>query len=396
MTERKQKRIVRKREPVTVLVNQPHELVRDALIEAADAFGWNLFDVSLTRGALPEDPAPKGAIIDWAPKSALRRQLEEAGIPLVVLGAGVADPDYHATAASATRDLAAQGRLAAEHFADRGFRQVGYVGNWPWSNAKPLYDAFRERAAELEIDCFLHQLRPGDAETETRAALYERRSREFAAWLHSVPHPLGLLTYDDSTAGKLCVMSRAAGFMVPEDVAILGRGNNTYTCETSPVVLSSIDEDYEALGRTAARLLKDLMSGGAIPPSHTMIPPKCVVERQSTNVLAVADPTVARALRFMWGHLEQDLSVNDVADEVGVSRQKLERAFRAHLHRGVNAELRRKRLEEFRRLLLSTDRPIADLAPLTGFRTMAHLHKTFRQVHGMSPRQYRTRGAKEV
>ena len=106
-------------------------------------------------------------------------------------------------------------------------------------------------------------------------------------------------------------------------------------------------------------------------------------------MLAVADPAVAHALRFMWDRLEQDLSVNDVADEVGVNRQKLERAFRAHLHRGVNAELRRKRLEEFSRLLLATDRPIADLAPLTGFRTMAHLHKTFRQVHGMSPRQFR-------
>jgi len=44
-----------------VLVNQPHELVRHALIEAADEFGWNLFDLSLTHGSLPVDPAPKGA-----------------------------------------------------------------------------------------------------------------------------------------------------------------------------------------------------------------------------------------------------------------------------------------------------------------------------------------------
>jgi len=396
MAKQKKKRIVRRREPATVLVNQPHLLVRHALVEAADKFGWNLFDLSLSYGALPVDPAPKGAIIDWAPELALRRQLQEACIPSVILGYGVADPDYHAAGANVARDLAAQGRLAAEHFADRGFRQVGYVGHSPWGNAKGLNDALHERAAELEIDCFLHQLAPGDAETKTRAALYERRSREFAAWLHSVPRPLGLLTYNDFMAGKLCVMAQVAGFMVPEDVAILGCGNDTYACETSPVALSSIDEDYEAVGRVAARLLKDLMSGGPIPPAHTMIPPKCVVERQSTNVLAVADPTVARALRFMWDHLEQDLSVNDVADEVGVNRQKLERAFRAHLHRGVNAELRRKRLEEFSRLLRSTDRPIADLAPLTGFRTMAHLHKTFRQVHGMSPRQYRTRGAEEV
>jgi len=44
-----------------VLVNQPHESVRRVLIEAADEFGWNLFDLSLTHGSLPVDPAPKGA-----------------------------------------------------------------------------------------------------------------------------------------------------------------------------------------------------------------------------------------------------------------------------------------------------------------------------------------------
>jgi hypothetical protein len=33
-------------------------------------------------------------------------------------------------------DLAAAGRMAAEHFAERGFRHVGYRGCIPWSDSQ--------------------------------------------------------------------------------------------------------------------------------------------------------------------------------------------------------------------------------------------------------------------
>ena len=122
-----------------------------------------------------------------------------------------------------------------------------------------------------------------------------------------------------------------------------------------------------------------------------MIAPRHVVERESTNVLATPDPKVAAALRYMWDHLDLDLSVDAIAHEVGVSRRTLECAFRKHLRRGINAELRRKRLEVFRELLISSDTPIADLAPMVGFRTMVHLQRSFRRAYGMSPRQFRAR-----
>ena len=106
-----------------------------------------------------------------------------------------------------------------------------------------------------------------------------------------------------------------------------------------------------------------------------MIPPKGVVERETTDVLATPDPHVAAALRYMWDHLDLDLSVDDIAREVGVARRTLDRLFHTHLHRGVNAELRRKRLEVFRDLLISTELPIAELAPMVGFGTMVHLQR---------------------
>lgn len=379
----------RRREPVTVCVQSCKLSARQVFLEAAREFGWKLFDPELTGGALPADPAPKGAIIEVAAPAALQRRLREAGCAMVAMGSGV--EGAHCSMPTVLCDMAAQGRLAADHFFERGFRHVGYVGHSPWAEAKPLYDAFRERAADRGMSCALLQFQ--SRATASPPDLFKQRSRQVAAWLEDLPRPMGVLTYNDFMGAKVCAMLVDAGLMIPEDVALLGRGNQRYACESSPVELSSIDEGWETVAWQAAGLLRHLLNGEAAPNTPVLIPPGGVVERRSTDVLAIGDLLVARAVRFLWQRIDQDLSVDDVVAEVGVDRQKLERAFRRHLGRGINAELRRKRLEEFRKLLLATDRPIAELAPQTGFRTLAHLHKTFRQVHGMSPRQYRMRRA---
>ena len=157
----------------------------------------------------------------------------------------------------------------------------------------------------------------------------------------------------------------------------------------APVALSSIDVARDEWGRQAAQLLQRLMHGAPAPPAPIMIPPRGIVVRHSTDVLAVDDPAVAQAMRFMWDHLERNLSVNHVAKAVDVPRRQLERAFRRHLKRGINAELRRKRLERCCELLRSTDITITDIAPMIGFRSGDYLHASFKQAFGVTPRQYR-------
>jgi len=46
--------------------------------------------------------------------------------------------------------------------------------------------------------------------------------------------------------------------------------------------------------------------------------------------------------------------------------------------------------------LLSTDLPIADLAPMVGFRAPENLRRSFRKAYGMSPRAYRAQGGGEI
>lgn len=361
-----------------------------AVLDYARAREWQLIDLALCGGTLPLGVSCQGALVNALPGSKLVRGLQSAGCAVVRLGSFPHPLDEQLPAV--LPDDAALGQLAAEHFADRGFRGVGYVGSDPWSDARPVFEAFRERATELGVQCHLLRFKGKSAKrSESVDSIYRRRQRQFSEWLQAIPKPLGLLGYHNRMAAQLCFMSTHAGYKVPTDIAVLGRGNDVPMCECSLPTLSSVDSNREVRGREACRLLEKLMKGEAAPTEPIMVPPREVVVRESTDVLATPDPHVASALRHMWAHLDRDLSVDSVAREVGISRRTLERGFRHELGRGINVELRRKRLETLCLLLRSTDHKIADLAPMVGFKSTDYLHRTFRRAFGITPRKYRLR-----
>ncbi len=361
------------------------------IVEIARTLGWDLLDLQFTKHELPHDITPDGALLDLLPEEPLTRQLRDMGCPTVRLGR-LPHPLDHLLPA-VLPDQVAAGRMAAEHFAVRQFRHVGYVGHdpWPMDSCPPLFAAFRDRAAELGCQCHLCRIKEDMDWSGDRK--HSHRVQVIGEWLKDVSEPIGLLAFTDAWGATLCTICRQVGLSVPEDVAVLGTGNDIPTCTMSPVDLSSIDNAMGALGQQAARLLHRLMQGKPAPAQPLIIPPASVVVRHSTDVLAVNNPSVAQAMRFIWNHLEQDLSVNDVAREVGLSRRKLERAFQKHLNRGVHAELRRKRLERCCNLLRTTDLKIADLAPKVGFRSADFLHASFKKEFGTTPRTYRLQAA---
>ena len=52
--------------------NKATPAVKDAMIEQADAYGWQLLDLDVVRGIIPTDPAPVGAIVSDLPDSTIR------------------------------------------------------------------------------------------------------------------------------------------------------------------------------------------------------------------------------------------------------------------------------------------------------------------------------------
>ena len=106
-----------------------------------------------------------------------------------------------------------------------------------------------------------------------------------------------------------------------------------------------------------------------------------------------AERLVSRAEAYMDAHLaDPGLSLDAVADAIGVSRRTLDRAF-ADAGRSGARTLWERRLDRCRRdLLLERDTPVSQIAFRWGFNDAAHFSRAFRSAFGTSPSGYRAQG----
>lgn len=105
-------------------------------------------------------------------------------------------------------------------------------------------------------------------------------------------------------------------------------------------------------------------------------------------------PAVARALALMNRHLEEPLTVRYLANEVGLSVRQLERHFSRALQTTPMKHYRRLRIERAHRLLQQTDLAIADVAAASGFQSLEHFSRVYRQYYGCAPSEDRIQAIK--
>jgi LacI family transcriptional regulator len=114
-----------------------------------------------------------------------------------------------------------------------------------------------------------------------------------------------------------------------------------------------------------------------------------VESRQSTEILAIADPSMALALRYIREQSLHGCTVTDVARFSALSRSVLERRFQKYLRRSPQAEIRNVQIARVKQLLLETDHKLADIAALCGFKHPEYLNVMFKRVTGQNPGEYR-------
>jgi LacI family transcriptional regulator len=213
--------------------------------------------------------------------------------------------------------------------------------------------------------------------------------RQLARWLLSLPHPVGLLACNDDKARMVAETCRMHEISVPDKIAILGVDNDEQVCRSATPPLSSIALASERGGYEAATLLARLMAGRNPPTKTITIYPARVVPRQSTDMLAVEDPALVRALRFARQNSNQNLAVADLVEAAGLSRRSLQDRFMRTLARTPMDEIRRCRVERLSQLLLETNMTVGEIAAACGFEADAHVARFFSRQVGMTPLAYR-------
>ena len=277
------------------------------------------------------------------------------------------------------------GRLAAAHFKERNFRNVVWFSTG-WGNVHALrWHGLTKSLPDGMCEKWIAQ----DELLRTRRNDWDRFFRWMSRHLAAAPKPVAALTYDEADASRLLDAAVLAGIAVPEELAILSIGNDPLICEYQSVPLSSIDQNLEQGGYEAAALLERLMDGELPPTQPILIPPSGIVLRRSTDVIASSDPLVKHTLDYITANIAKPFGAAQIASQMGVSRNLLDKRFRADLSRSIGEEIMRQRLARAKLLLKNTSKTLADIAKATGFCNAAYLSNTFRKETGATPRQYR-------
>ena len=335
-----------------------------------------------------------GWLKDWQGDGILTRSNSQAkvdairatGVPAVEMRATRLDDPFPFIGV----DNQALGRMVAEHLLECGFRNLAIYGIATEDYFEQRCENFIESARLAGCSCNVYNS-PRDRE---KPANWEKQQNDVARWVSELPKPVGIMACTDQLGFWLLDACKRAHLAVPEEVAAVGVENDESLCMMSTPPLSSVRFDGERIGYEAAGLLQSLMDGNPAKDKQTLIKPLGVVTRLSSDVVALDDPDLATAVRFIREHACEDIAVEDVLESVAVSRSWLERQMREVLDRSPKAEIRRVQFNRVKELLAETGLSLAAIAVKTGFKHPQYMAEAFKREFGHTPGEFRA-AAKE-
>jgi LacI family transcriptional regulator len=283
------------------------------------------------------------------------------------------------------------GRMAADHLHEAGLRHFAYCGvrSFFWSRRRG--EGFAARLAEAG-----HPVRVFDSESGGEFFSWDPRCAQLHEWLRRLPTPVGILCCTDDFTLLVQEACLAAGLRIPDDVALIGVGNDESICELARVSLSSVRLNIRRGGHDAAGYLGGLLDSPAARrrrPRDIVIEPLGVAARPSTDAAETGDREVAKAISFIRERVNRPLEVEDVVRGVSLSRRRLYDRFRAATGKSLFAYIRDRRLEKFARLLLETSLTVSEIAYAMGYGSDTNVARLFKKHFGITPVAYRRKHA---
>ncbi|MEN8253837.1 MAG: DNA-binding transcriptional regulator [Verrucomicrobiota bacterium] len=357
--------------------------IHQGVLEYAKDQKWDVLASPHQPEAL-EIPEADGQIVMLGPNDQRRSRLvQQSNIPAIDLS--------HYSSLDIPRvypDSVQTGRLAAAEFMGRGFTQFAvYSTQTHWyvdERRKGFCETLGERGYTAEswhfpqTDSHKGSFSPSGPARET-----------IQEWLTESPKPVAVYAIEDEGAAMLMRACSQLGISVPEQVALIGTNNDPVVCPYTEVPLSSIDLNWEGVGYEAAAQLDRLMQGQPLEEPLTLVPPKGLVVRKSSDTVAVADLRVAKALTYIQENSHRHVSVTEITKVLGMPLRTLQWAFQKSMSRSIQEEISKRRVERVKDMLLNTDRNVGQIATDLGFSSAQYMNHFFVKSTGGTPNEYR-------
>jgi LacI family transcriptional regulator len=288
--------------------------------------------------------------------------------------------------AHTTTDNEGLGRLVARYFIDRGFHSFAFLGSGNYHNSMQRERGFIDELAQAGLECSVLRL---EEPPEFGPLPLSTADLEILDWMKGLPQPTALLAFNDLFAFRASQVCYEADIPVPEHLAIMGAHNDKLICHLSHPSLSSVAFLGQREGWEAARLLDGLLKRQISPGTTVELPISHIVTRHSTDLLAIDDSALAKALKLIANHASEGIGVADVARHAGMNRRALERHFQTLLGRSPGMEIQRVRIERVKQLLVGGNKPMGAIADACGFCDARWMSVVFRKAEGTTPSEYR-------
>jgi YesN/AraC family two-component response regulator len=118
-----------------------------------------------------------------------------------------------------------------------------------------------------------------------------------------------------------------------------------------------------------------------------MADPQLMAIRDEEAVLS--DP-VRQAMHFVETHIEEAISLQEVAEHVHLNGSYFSSLFKEQCQMNFSEYVTRRKLQKSKEFLLKTNLPIVEIASRTGYQNVKYFNKLFKEYEGMSPGRYRS------
>ena len=311
------------------------------------------------------------------------RALSKGGVPAISIGKTPLNP-ASGHLSSVSNDERAIGRMGAEYLCSLGkFRSFGFLSAGETNeSSRERQRGFEEALGEQGYAC--SQLETQDARDGS-----ERDLSSIGNWLLNLDKPAAIMAIYDIRATHLMAAAKRQRIKIPESVSVIAVDNDELLCDLTDPPLTSIAPDFSRIGLLAGKEMSRLLRMKTA--QQLLVPPKRIIERESTKHIPPAAHIVNKAIDFIRRNALSGISANDVVTHLGISHRLADLRFRDSTGSSILATIIATRIDAIKQRLKSSNATIKAISAACGFQSENHAKKVFRQKVGMSMSEFRRR-----
>ncbi|NWK56466.1 substrate-binding domain-containing protein [Verrucomicrobiaceae bacterium N1E253] len=291
------------------------------------------------------------------------------------------------------------GRHAAEHLMGVGLQSFAYVGRGETMYLEEEFAPGQRVYPRERLAGFSATLATAGHEAMThylpgvplwKKGSWRKVEDQVAGFLSELPLPFGLFAVDDALGAVSIRAARRLGLRVPEDIAVLGFGDDLNYCHITEPAMTSIPYPARKAGLLAAEYLARQMRGEVLDGEVRRVAVDHAIARESTGFLAIEDEETAKLVRWIRLRAKyENIQVTDLEQQTNYSLSSIKSRFKKYLGHSPKEEITRVRLGHLKHLLSDESLSLNEIAYAMRFSSPHEMSRFFVRGTGVRPSAFR-------